>query len=102
GTFPYLYKNEGGGKFSDVSAQAGVQVKNPNTQVPSAKSLGVAPVDVDGDGWLDLIVANDTVVNFLFHNKQDGTFEEIGISRGIAVDNAGNARGAMGIDTGFV
>lgn len=100
GTFPYLYRNDGEGKFTDISEPAGVQVRNPNTGVPVAKSLGVAPVDIDGDGWMDLVVANDTVQNFLFHNRKDGTFEEIGALAGIAFDNSGNARGAMGIDSG--
>jgi hypothetical protein len=66
--------------------------------VPAAKSLGVAPVDVDGDGWIDLIVANDTVPNFVFLNRRDGTFKEIGAMSGVAFDNFGNTRGAMGID----
>lgn len=98
GTFPYLYRNQGDGTFADVSATSGVQVKNKATGVPLAKSLGVAPVDVDRDGWMDLLVANDTVQNLLFHNRGDGTFAELGAESGIAFDTAGNARGAMGID----
>ncbi|NUQ61059.1 MAG: CRTAC1 family protein [Pirellulales bacterium] len=98
GTFPYLYRNEGDGTFQDVSAEAGIQIRNPNTGVPMAKSLGVTFTDPDGDGWLDVVVANDTVQNFLFHNRRDGTFEEIGSPSGLAFDMDGNARGAMGID----
>ena len=98
GTFPQLFRNMGGGKFTDVSEAAGVQVKNKDTGVPVAKSLGVAPVDIDGDGWIDLIVANDTVQNFVFHNQRDGKFKEIGLSSGVGFDANGAARGAMGID----
>jgi hypothetical protein len=98
GTFPYLYRNDGQGRFTDVSASSGVQVKNPATGVPMAKSLGVAPVDIDGDGWIDLVVANDTVQNFVFGNQGNGTFKEIGARAGIAFDSFGQTRGAMGID----
>ena len=98
GTFPLLYHNDGGGKFTDASAASGVQVRNPNTGVPVAKSLGVAPVDLNGDGWMDLIVANDTVQNFVFTNAGNGTFREMGADSGIAFDANGQTRGAMGID----
>jgi len=101
GTFPLLYRNEGDGKFTDVSASTGIQPTNSATGVPIAKSMGVATVDVDRDGWLDVIVSNDTVQNFLFHNQQDGTFREIGGIAGIGFDSAGNARGAMGIDASY-
>ena len=100
GTFPQLYRNDGNGRFTDISASAGVQIKNKDTGVPVAKTLGVAPVDLDGDGWIDLVVANDTVQNFVFHNLKNGTFEEIGVSSGVAFDSFGNTRGAMGIDAG--
>jgi hypothetical protein len=99
GTFPYLYHNDGNGHFTDVSAAAGVQIKDPATGLPMAKSLAVAPVDVDNDGWIDLVVANDTVQNFLFHNQHDGTFKEIGARSGVAYDAYGLTRGAMGIDS---
>ena len=98
GTFPSLYRNDGQGRFKDVSAASGMQVRNPATGRPLAKSLAVAPVDVDNDGWIDLVVANDTVQNFLFRNQHDGTFQEIGSRSGVAFDAYGAARGAMGID----
>jgi hypothetical protein len=98
GTFPYLYRNDGQGRFTEVSQQSGLQIKNPATGVPMAKSLGVAPVDINGDHWIDLVVANDTVQNFVFTNRHDGTFQEIGARAGIAFDSYGQTRGAMGID----
>jgi hypothetical protein len=100
GAFPYLYRNDGQGKFTDVSSTSGVQVKNQHTGVPVAKSLGIVPIDLDSDGWIDLVVANDTVQNLLFRNKRDGTFEEVGAIAGVAFDPDGKARGAMGIDAG--
>jgi hypothetical protein len=99
GTFPVLYRNDGG-KFVDVSAAAGIQIRNKATGLPMAKSLGVSPVDLDNDGWIDLVVANDTVQNFVFHNNKDGTFSEVGGQSGVAYDRFGSTRGAMGIDTG--
>ncbi len=101
GAFPRLYHNDGNGHFTDVSAQSGLQVKNPATGVPAAKSLGVAPVDIDGDGWMDLIVANDAVPNLVFMNQHNGTFKEIGAQSGVAFDSYGNTRGAMGIDAAY-
>jgi len=100
GTFPFLYRNDGEGRFTEVSEQAGLQIGNPATNVPLAKSLGVTFSDFDRDGWLDIIVANDTVQNLLFHNTGGGTFEEIGATSGVAYDMNGTARGAMGIDAG--
>jgi hypothetical protein len=98
GTFPYLYHNDGNGRFTEVSEKSGLRLRNPSTGVPSAKSLGVSPVDLNGNGWIDLIVANDTVPNSVFTNCQDGTFVEVGAITGIAFDNYGKTRGAMGID----
>ncbi len=97
GTFPYLYRNDGD-RFTEVGEAAGLHVRNPSTGTPMAKSLGVLFGDPDDDGRLDIIVANDTVRNFLFRNRGDGTFEEIGRLAGVAFDIDGNARGAMGID----
>ena len=56
--------------FTDVTEAAGLQMRNPATNVPVAKSLGVTFADVDRDGWIDIVVANDTVQNFLFHNQR--------------------------------
>ncbi|MGW8310924.1 MAG: CRTAC1 family protein [Thiogranum sp.] len=98
GTYSYLYRNNGDATFTDVSAAAGIQINNPATGLPAGKALAVLPVDIDGDGWLDLMVSNDTVQNFLFMNKGDGTFEESGMAAGLAFDNSGKATGAMGVD----
>jgi len=98
GTYSYLYRNNADGTFTDVSAAAGIQVNNPATGLPAGKGLGVLPVDINGDGRLDLVVSNDTVQNFLFLNKGDGTFVESGMNSGLAFDNSGKATGAMGVD----
>lgn len=100
GSFCLLYRNDGSGKFRDISEQAGIRIKTASLGSPFAKSLGVSPQDCNGDGFVDLAVANDTVPNFLLINKGDGTFEEDGVSSGVALDQAGTARGAMGIDWG--
>ena len=99
GTYPLLYHNEGNGRFKDVTLTSGVQVKNPASGQLMAKSLGVAPVDLDSDGWIDLVVANDTVQNFVFVNQRNGSFKEVGARTGIGYDSFGQTRGAMGIDS---
>lgn len=99
GAFSTLYRNDGSAGFKDVSSESGIQVVNRATGHPLGKGLGIAPVDLDQDGWIDLIVANDTVQNFVFHNQKDGTFKEIGAISGLAFDNYGKTRGAMGIDS---
>ncbi len=86
-----LYRNEGGARFSDISESSGIAAA-------LGKSLGVATLDFDGDGFTDLAVANDTTRNFLFRNRGDGTFAEVGIESGIALSASGAPRGAMGID----
>ena len=98
GTFCYFYRNRGDGTFEDVSEAAGMHVVNPATGVPMAKALGIMPMDVDRDGFLDVLVANDTVRNFFFHNQGDGTFEEAAELFGVAYDRNGLATGAMGVD----
>ena len=99
GSFSLLFHNLGNGQFEDVSLSAGIQVRNETTDVPLGKAMGIAPVDFNRDGWIDFVIANDTVRNFMFENNKDGTFTEVGRLVGIAFDRSGNARGAMGIDT---
>jgi hypothetical protein len=85
-----LYRNIGGGTFRDVTRAAGVH--NPN-----GKSLAVVASDLDADGWTDLIVANDTQPNYLYHNLR-GRFEEVGLEQGIAFGDQGKPRAGMGVD----
>ncbi|MGB5296207.1 MAG: CRTAC1 family protein [Thermoanaerobaculia bacterium] len=101
GTFPYLYRNDGDGTFTDVSAQSGVQVRNEVTGVPAGKGLGLLPIDADADGWMDLFVANDTVQNFFLRNLGDGTFEESAAFWGLGYGRDGEATGAMGVDAAY-
>ncbi|MEY3176514.1 MAG: hypothetical protein RLZZ436_4428 [Planctomycetota bacterium] len=100
GAYPYLYLNDGKGVFTDVSAKTGVQVRDPNTGAAASKSLGLIFPEVNGDGRPDILVANDTVQNLLFLSQTDGTYRENGVGAGVAFDNAGAARGAMGVDFG--
>ena len=86
-----LFRNLGGGRFADVSRKAGVAS-------PGAKALGVGLLDYDGDGWVDLFVANDTQPNQLFHNNGNGTFTDTAVAAGVAFSDDGVARGAMGVD----
>ncbi len=86
-----LYHQRGNGTFEDVTQKAGVHD-------PSAKALGVALVDHNGDGWMDLFVANDTQPNRLYENRKNGTFADIGMSAGVAFNEAGVARAGMGVD----
>ncbi|MCB1034439.1 MAG: VCBS repeat-containing protein, partial [Acidobacteria bacterium] len=88
-----LYRNLQGRGFDDVSDEAGLG-KMPG------KTLGVAVVDLGGDFFPDIVLANDTVRNFLFENRGDGTFEEVGLPSGVAVGPSGSPRGAMGVDSG--
>ena len=86
-----LFHNEGHGRFHDVSREAGF-MKAPG------KGLGVAINDYDRDGWPDILVANDSVSQQLFHNLKNGTFEEVGMSTGLAYDDDGQAFSGMGVD----
>ena len=91
GTSSKLFHNRGNGKFEDVTAKAGLGDS-------TSKSLGVATIDFDNDGWPDLFVSNDTQPNKLYRNLQNGTFKEEGLSAGVAFGEDGVARGAMGVD----
>jgi hypothetical protein len=88
-----MYRNNGDGTFTDVSLESGIG-KHPG------KTFGAVATDVNGDGLLDLFVANDSVPNFLFLNKGAGVFEEIGLEAGVAYSPDGTARSGMGVDAG--
>jgi hypothetical protein len=91
GTASKLYRNLGGGRFADVSRKAGVAD-------PTSKSLGIAVLDYDSDGWPDIFVANDTQPNKLYRNTRNGSFTEEAVAAGVAYSEDGVARGAMGVD----
>jgi len=91
GTSVRLWHNLGGGKFEDATQKSGLND-------PTSKSLGLAILDYNGDGWPDIAVANDTQPNKLYLNKQNGTFEEKAVAAGIAFSEDGVARAGMGVD----
>jgi hypothetical protein len=86
-----FYRNKGDGTFEDVTKQAGLYD-------PSSKSLGVALIDYNSDGRMDLFVANDTQPNRLYRNTGDGKFADVGMTAGVAFNEAGVARAGMGVD----
>ncbi len=94
GESDFLFRNRGDGTFEDVSAKAGVN--DPQ----KLQGMGVAWGDYDGDGWPDLFVTNDGGYNFLYHNLQNGTFEDIGIPSGTAAGDNGQIYGNMAADFG--
>lgn len=91
GTRCVLYRNNGDLTFTDTSKEAGIDL-------PNAKALGVVALDLDGDGLVDIFVANDSVPNFLFHNLGNGRLESLGPSCGCTVNLAGNPQAYMGVD----
>jgi hypothetical protein len=91
GSTCWLFRNRGDGSFEDVTAKSGIFDT-------SSKSLGVALIDYERDGWPDMVVANDTQPNKLYRNRGNGTFEEIGVRAGVAFSEDGRARAGMGID----
>jgi enediyne biosynthesis protein E4 len=89
----WLFRNRGNGTFEDITASSGVFDT-------SSKSLGVAMLDYDGDGWPDLFVANDTQPNKLYRNLKNGKFRDVAVEAGLAFSADGKARAGMGVDTG--
>jgi hypothetical protein len=84
-----LYHNNCNGTFTDVSEKSGIAAY-------TGRTMGVTAADFDGDGYPDIYVANDKTENFLFHNKRDGTFEEIAVDAGVAYGQNGESTSAMG------
>ena len=87
----WLFRNRGNGTFEDVTAKSGIFDS-------TSKSLGVALLDYDHDGWPDLLVTNDTQPNKLYRNRKNGTFEDVAVKAGVAFSEDGKARAGMGID----
>jgi hypothetical protein len=87
----WLFHNRGNGTFEDVTATSGIFES-------SSKSLGVAMLDYDRDGWPDLLVANDTQPNKLYRNQRNGTFKDVAVEAGLAFSAEGKARAGMGVD----
>jgi len=85
-----LYHNDGNGKFSEVSHPAGID--------KPGKGLGLAIADYDRDGWMDILLANDSIPEYLFHNRGNGTFEEVGLPSGAGLDGNGSSFAGMGVD----
>jgi len=86
-----LFRNNGDGTFTDVTIAAGIVD-------PGHYGFGVIFSDLNDDGWPDIFVANDSVPNLLFRNNRDGTFSEIGLSSGLALNGDGKAQASMGAD----
>ncbi len=89
-----FFQNDGSGRFTEISKEIGVG--DPD----GLYGLGAVWFDADADGWLDLYVANDTTSNFLYMNRKDGTFEDMGHLMGVAVSEDGEQQGSMGIAVG--
>jgi enediyne biosynthesis protein E4 len=86
---PLVYHNDGNGNFKEISQKIGLS--------KPGKGLGIAIADYDRDGHIDVFVANDSMVEFLYHNKGDGTFEESGLISQVAVDGDGRTYAGMGV-----
>jgi hypothetical protein len=95
GTGVRLYRNEGHGRFRDVTAKAGLETSD-------GKCLGLVLADFNGDGWPDIFVANDSVMNFFYRNRGDGTFEESALASGTGFSADGQAEAGMGVDAAYL
>ncbi|MDA1007491.1 MAG: VCBS repeat-containing protein [Planctomycetota bacterium] len=102
GTDPIYWKNNGDGTFTESTSDSGFLVRNEATGVAVGKALGAIAEDLDGDHDLDIVIANDTVANFVFVNDGTGHFAERGVASGMAYDRNGSATGAMGIDAACI
>ena len=102
GSHPWLYRNDGNGRFTEFSDSAGLRVRDRYTGALAGKSLAFALLDLEFDGWLDIVVSNDGTPNFLFQNQRDGTFREIGSSSGLGFDSSGSARRQFGTDAAWM
>jgi hypothetical protein len=89
---PLIYHNDGNGHFTEVARKIGFS--------KPAKGLGIALADYDRDGHIDMYIANDSMMEFLYHNRGDGTFEEVALASGAAVDVNGRTFAGMGVDFG--
>ena len=87
---PLIYHNDGNGHFTEVAEKMGL--------AKPGKGLGIAIADYDRDGHIDLFIANDSMAEFLYHNKGDGKFEEVALLSGVAVDSDGHTYAGMGVD----
>ena len=87
---PIVYHNLGNGRFAEITKQAGL--------AKPGKGLGIAIADFNGDGHIDVFIANDSIPEFLYQNKGDGTFDDVGLFSGVGVDGEGHAYAGMGVD----
>ena len=87
---PLVYHNDGNGHFTEVAAKIGLD--------KPGKGLGIGIADYDRDGHTDIFIANDSMVEFLYHNRGNGTFEEVGLLQEVAVDGEGRTYAGMGVD----
>jgi enediyne biosynthesis protein E4 len=94
GASDVLFHNEGNGHFRDNTSALGLKTRD------ASYGFGVLATDYNGDGWVDLFIANDTNANYLFRNRGNGTFDEVALASGVAFSADGRAQAGMGVDAG--